>query len=134
MSASLSPKAAARPSMKRRAGLLAAAATMAFTGAAWAHLPAAPPPAAAAPAATSLAVQQQAAADPAMAQVVLDCMVADQGAVKDCAIVSEEPAGSGYGAAALQMASQFRLTLKADGGVAVPGQRLSIPIRIRIAK
>ncbi len=73
-------------------------------------------------------------ADVSYAQVVLNCMVAEQGAVKDCQVVSEDPAGSGYGAAALQMTSQFHLPLKADGGVAVPGARLNIPIRIRVTK
>jgi hypothetical protein len=127
-------RAACGPSLRLWAGAAAAILLTGAAGTASAHL-AQIQPQARAPAATpaSAAVQQQAAVEPSYANVVLTCVVADQGAVKDCSIVSEDPAGSGYGAAALQMASQFHLALKADGGVAVPGERMTIPVRIHIS-
>ena len=117
------------------AALLAAALAAGAGGSAFAHQTSA----AVAPPFSSLAgdspsTPQLAQTDYAYAQVVLNCMVADQGAVTDCQVVSEDPAGSGYGAAVLKMATRLHVPLKSDGGAAVPGARLNIPISIRVAK
>jgi hypothetical protein len=46
--------------------------------------------------------------------VVLQCRVADDGAAKDCQVISEDPNALGAGAAALSMSAQFHLTPRAD--------------------
>ena len=118
------------------AGALSLGVTLA-AGAASAHLAAlkaGPPSSAGTPASNAddyIVVQDRAANT---AQVILSCMVTDTGGVQDCSVLSEDPMGAGYGAAALQMAPQFKFATKAEGGEAVPGARLHIPVRIRIAK
>lgn len=63
------------------------------------------------------------AAAPVAGVASVQCMVADQGALTRCALLSESPAGAGLGAAALDVAPMFR---RPD---ATPGQMVTIPMR-----
>ncbi|MDE2355456.1 MAG: TonB family protein [Alphaproteobacteria bacterium] len=60
-------------------------------------------------------------------RVVMKCAVDQTGALRDCAIVSESPAGYGFGAAALELAQKFAMTPMPDAG---PGRAtITIPIQ-----
>ena len=46
----------------------------------------------------------------------------------DCVVASEEPAGHGFGEAALQISRTLRINPATRGGVPVEGLRLSVPL------
>ena len=56
------------------------------------------------------------------------CAVADDGTARDCSVLSEDPEGWGFGAAALRLAPLFRLKPGAK-----PGGAITIPINFRLA-
>lgn len=58
----------------------------------------------------------------------ITCKVSLQGALYDCAVDSEAPAGLGFGAAALALSPQFLMTPKLHDGVPEAGGEVSIPI------
>lgn len=62
-------------------------------------------------------------------RAVLSCVVAAQGALSDCAVSSEEPAGLGFGAAASALAPTFRLGIWTPDGLPTVGARIKAPIR-----
>jgi hypothetical protein len=62
-------------------------------------------------------------------RVSLTCVVQAGGSLGDCAVVSEQPAGLGAGAAALSLAPSFRVTTWTDEGLPVVGGRVTIPLR-----
>jgi hypothetical protein len=81
---------------------------------------------AAAPAAnatTSLQMNPPAGRGTAPPPVAVQCVIADQGALTRCSLLSESPAGAGIGAAALDVAPMFRRPAGA------PGQVITIPMR-----
>lgn len=59
-------------------------------------------------------------------RIILDCAVTPDGNMRDCGIAEEEPTGFGYGAAALKLASKFKM----KAGSAPPAARVKIPIKI----
>lgn len=59
----------------------------------------------------------------------IDCTVDASGDLSDCVVASETPEGQGFGAAALSLASQFRLGTKAPSGAATAGRTVRIPLR-----
>ena len=63
-------------------------------------------------------------------RVVLDCATTSAATVTDCRVVSEEPAGEGFGEDALRLASQFRLHAR-SGSSRVPKGRIRIPITFK---
>lgn len=65
----------------------------------------------------------------ATARVVMVCVVQPGGALSDCAVASEDPAGVGLGQAALALASSFRVTTWTAEGLPVVGARVRIPLR-----
>lgn len=63
----------------------------------------------------------------------LDCVVAAGGAVDQCKVVAEDPAGLGFGAAAMSLAPSFRLAIWTDDGLPTVGGRVTIPLRYEFA-
>ena len=61
-------------------------------------------------------------------RAVIGCEVTIEGFLERCHVWDESPAGYGFGAAALQLAPQFRLSPKIRGGRPVAGGGVMIPI------
>jgi TonB family protein len=60
---------------------------------------------------------------------VVECRMAASGPLSDCAVLTEAPAGAGFGAAALALTPLFRAE-EVDGfGLKVENRRIRIPIR-----
>ena len=65
-------------------------------------------------------------------RVVLGCTVKAGGDLGDCAVAQEEPAGQGYGAGALSLASKFRLAPWSVNGAPTVGAHIRLPIRYEL--
>lgn len=61
-------------------------------------------------------------------KATLSCKVVAEGAL-DCALAGEEPAGQGFGAAALELAPYFRLSTWTQQGLPMIGGKVRFPIR-----
>ncbi len=61
----------------------------------------------------------------------IQCKTTAEGGLTDCAVLSEEPAGLGFGAAALRTAALIHLKPTAEGG-ALPGTLFKRRIRFKI--
>jgi len=64
--------------------------------------------------------------------VRMACSVNSLGMLENCKIASELPAGIGFGPAALQMASYFRMRPRTINGAPVSGGSVMIPIRFKM--
>ena len=60
----------------------------------------------------------------------LDCAVAADGGLKDCAVVSEDPAGLGFGEAALTIAGVMQMNPWSRQGAPVEGAHIILPIKL----
>lgn len=65
-------------------------------------------------------------------KVVMNCMVAYDGGLEDCRVLTETPAGMGFGAAALSLTGQYQLSPNVDGQ-STTGGRMLVPVRFRPA-
>jgi len=63
------------------------------------------------------------------AQVVLSCSATADGSMSNCKLLSEQPAGLGFGEAALKLASDFKLSKTTSDGRSVEGMTMRLPIR-----
>lgn len=61
-------------------------------------------------------------------RVTIECVVSDNGLLRNCKIVEEVPEGYGFGAAALAISNRFRMSPMARNGVPTDGARVQIPI------
>lgn len=59
------------------------------------------------------------------------CRVAASGLLTDCTVISETPAGQGFGAAALALAPRFQIRPRVVDGRPVDGDSVNVPIRWR---
>lgn len=66
----------------------------------------------------------------ATGKVLMDCLLAYDGGLKDCRVISETPPGMGFGAAALGLARLYQLQPMVDGQSATDG-RIVIPVRFQ---
>lgn len=76
--------------------------------------------------------REAAAAGVLKARVVLSCKVVAEGALSDCAVESEDPAGHGIGKATLTLAPSFRLSVWTPEGLPSIGGTVRVPIRYDI--
>ena len=66
-------------------------------------------------------------------RALLHCKVSAQGALFDCDVVSEAPAGKGFGGAALALAPQFLMSPAMKGGKPVAYDGVGLPITFESA-
>jgi TonB family protein len=65
-------------------------------------------------------------------RAVIQCGVSARGLLMDCAVIREDPAGAGFGDAALRMSALFRMRPQTKDGVPVPSGVVNIPIRFSL--
>jgi protein TonB len=68
---------------------------------------------------------------PGRGEATLSCILNDDGQLTGCRVVSESPAGGGFGAAALSLAYRFRMSPLTAKGDSVGGAQVEIPIVFR---
>lgn len=64
----------------------------------------------------------------ASGQALIECRVADEGRLGDCAVLSETPAEYGFGQATLALAEHFRMGPESLSGAPVDGGIVRLPI------
>ena len=64
----------------------------------------------------------------------IQCQVTDRGLLAGCVVVSESPAGQGFGAAAMKLGSLFKMGPMTKGGRPAGGGTVVIPIRFRLPR
>jgi TonB family protein len=63
-------------------------------------------------------------------RAIVSCAVKHDGSLEDCGVVSEEPAGMGFGEAALKIAAVTAMNPWTAQGTPVEGARIRLPIRL----
>ncbi|WP_374468372.1 TonB family protein [Phenylobacterium sp.] len=74
----------------------------------------------------------QAAAQNLGGLALITCRVNGEGRLERCALLKEDPAGAGFGEAALRLSDRFRMTTTASDGASTAGAEVRIPIRFLI--
>jgi TonB family protein len=64
----------------------------------------------------------------------IHCKVAATGELTDCVASNDEPAGQGFGEAALRLSALFKMRPMTRDGIPVSGGRINIPIRFMLPK
>lgn len=67
------------------------------------------------------------AQQPKDGRVVLECVVAQEGALTDCLVLEETPPGRGLAQRALEASAKLKMDVPTVGGVAVNGARVRVP-------
>jgi Gram-negative bacterial TonB protein C-terminal len=62
----------------------------------------------------------------------VECTVQHDGTLKDCVVSSEDPAGMGFGDAALTIASVMAMNPWTSQGTPVDGARIRLPLRLEL--
>jgi protein TonB len=62
-------------------------------------------------------------------QAVMLCKVTADGSMSDCKLLSEQPAGMGFGEAALNLAPDFKMSTTKSDGSSIAGATVRIPMR-----
>lgn len=75
------------------------------------------------------AYPQEAARVSLAGSATLECTVGPDGGLTDCVASDETPAGSGFGAASLSIASKFQMATKAPSGASTAGRTVRFPIQ-----
>lgn len=75
-----------------------------------------------------------AAANGVEGRATIGCSVSAQGLLVNCAVLVDDPPGAGFSAAALSMASSFRMRPMTRDGVPVEGGQVRIPIAFRLPR
>jgi len=75
------------------------------------------------------AYPQEAARVSLAGAATLECTVGAAGELTDCVASDEMPAGSGFGAASLSVASKFQMPTKAPSGASTAGRTVRFPIQ-----
>lgn len=88
-------------------------------------------------AATGLSPLPQASAGlalgtPTEGRVVVECLVAPEGALTDCLVVEETPVGHGLGERALEASAKLKMDAKTVGDTSVTGARVRIPFSFKL--
>ena len=65
-------------------------------------------------------------------RVELICRVMASGALRDCDVIDESPAGFEFGDAAVKMADLFQMRPMTRNGLAVSGAQVEIPINFSV--
>ena len=60
----------------------------------------------------------------------IDCTIAEDGWLKECVVAAEDPAGLGFGEAALKAATELQMNPWTKQGSPVGGARIELPIRL----
>ena len=66
------------------------------------------------------------------AKVVMSCSVGAEGKVENCVAASEQPAGLGFGEAAVALATAFQVTSWTAEGLPTIGGKIRVPIRYEL--
>jgi TonB family protein len=61
-------------------------------------------------------------------RTVIQCSITRQGALTTCAVISESPAGHGFGAAAMRLSRYFKMAPRTVDGLDVEGALVNVPI------
>ena len=68
------------------------------------------------------------------AAVTVECRVASDGRMSDCAVVKVEPAGLGFEEAALKLTPRVRVHLTTPDGTSVVGGVIRMPLRFSLPR
>jgi TonB family protein len=64
----------------------------------------------------------------------MQCAVNSDGWLENCVVASEEPEGLGFGQAALQLSTFFRMNSRTSDGASVEGSIVRVPITMQLPK